>query len=133
MRLLLQSAPRERRDAWFARRAAQRAHLDWVQRGRTGDGRFDVAGVSARHGRFDGMKAAGGRFERVDFRDGNFNLSDWSETEIIRCNLNATSINEGMPLEVTRTELKMSGVPSPVSDVESRTPRRSSPTCQIHA
>jgi uncharacterized protein YjbI with pentapeptide repeats len=72
---------------------AQRAHWDWVQRGRKGDGRFDVVGVSATRDKLDGVKAVGGRFERVDFRDSNFNLADWSETELIRCNFNATSIN----------------------------------------
>ncbi len=73
--------------------AAQRAHWDWVQRGRTGAGRFDVVGVFATRARLDGVKAAGGRFERVDFRDSSFNLADWSETELIRCTFSATSIN----------------------------------------
>jgi len=73
--------------------AAQEAHWNWVQRGRTGEGRFDVAGISVPHGRFDGLKAVGGRFERVDFHDSNFDLADWSETELVCCNFNTSSIN----------------------------------------
>jgi uncharacterized protein YjbI with pentapeptide repeats len=74
-------------------RFTQQAHWDWLRRGKTGEGRIDVAGLDAARGRYDGFKAAGARFERVDFRDSNFNLADWSEVELIGCNLDISSIN----------------------------------------
>lgn len=80
-------------------RFAQQAHWDWLRRGKTGEGRFDVAGLDATRGHYEGLKAAGGRFERVDFRGSNFNLADWSEVELIDCNLNSSSINSTLLAE----------------------------------
>jgi hypothetical protein len=80
-------------------RQAQKAHWDWFQRGKTGEGRLDVVGLTATKGLYDGFKAAGARFEHVDFRDSNFNLADWSEVELVHCNLNISAINSTVFVE----------------------------------
>ena len=80
-------------------RFAQQAHRDWLQRGKKGKGRFDVVGLDATKGLYSGLKAAYGRFERVDFRGSNFNLADWSGVELIDCNLNTSAINSTLFFE----------------------------------
>lgn len=74
-------------------RAAQQAHWDWSQRGRSGSGRLDVAYGSFAGSRLDGFRAAGARFEWVDLRGSNLNLADWSEVELVHCNLSLSSLS----------------------------------------
>ena len=74
-------------------RAAQQAHWDWFQRGRSGSGRLDVAYGSFCGSRLDGFRASGARFEWVDLRGSNLNLADWSEVVLVHCNLSQSSLN----------------------------------------
>lgn len=73
-------------------REAQRAHGEWLQRGRTGPGQFDVVGVFAREAGLGATTAIAGKFDGVDFRDANFQHASWDEVDLLRCNLSSVAI-----------------------------------------
>lgn len=85
-----ESEPQQRRGSFD--RYAQRAHNEWLQRGRTGPGKFDVAGIVAQRELLDASTAIAGKFERVDFWEANFQHAKWMEVDLVRCNLSSTII-----------------------------------------
>ncbi|MEZ4360546.1 MAG: pentapeptide repeat-containing protein [Kofleriaceae bacterium] len=73
------------------RRDERQAHIDWVKRGRTGDGQIDVFLKTLREYNLSGATIISGRFSEVTFErcsllDATFDESVFQASTIARCN-----------------------------------------------
>jgi uncharacterized protein YjbI with pentapeptide repeats len=75
-------------------RQAFRAHRDWVKNGRTGEGRFDVAGIAARSMNLEGMLVVAGLLERIDLDGAELSRSSWNDSTFTRCQLTRARTTE---------------------------------------
>jgi len=103
-------APRTARDPQGSfERAAQDAHREWLRRGRTGAGRFEIYLVSAYRRQLEAFEAVGGSFERVDLTEAVLSYGKWQETDLVRSNFTGSIISSTQFSDARIVDCKFDG------------------------